>query len=40
MLFKGIISFDIKARMQYCRSPLIRINWDGETSGYAKNPDN
>jgi len=24
----------------YIRSPLIRINWDGETSGYAENPDN
>ena len=25
----------------YSRTPLIRINWDGESSGYAKkNPDN
>ena len=22
------------------RTPFIRINWDGETSGYAENPDN
>jgi hypothetical protein len=22
------------------RTPLIRINWDGEPSGYAENPDN
>jgi hypothetical protein len=22
------------------RAPLIRINWDGELSGYAENPDN
>ena len=24
----------------YSRTPLIRINWDGEQSGYAENPDN
>jgi hypothetical protein len=24
----------------YRRTPLIRINWDGEPSGYAENPDN
>jgi len=25
----------------YCsRTPLIRINWDGEPSGYAENPGN
>ena len=24
----------------YSRTPLIRINWDGEKSGYAENPDN
>ena len=23
----------------YSRTPLIRINWDGELSGYAENPD-
>jgi len=22
------------------RTPLIRINWDGEPSGYVENPDN
>jgi len=26
--------------LKYSRTPLIRINWDGETSGYAENPDN
>jgi hypothetical protein len=25
---------------RYSRSPFIRINWDGERSGYAENPDN
>jgi hypothetical protein len=25
---------------QYSRTPLIRINWDGEPSGYAENLDN
>ena len=25
---------------KYSRTPLIRINWDGELSGYAENPDN
>jgi len=25
---------------KYSRIPFIRINWDGETSGYAENPDN
>jgi len=24
----------------YRRTPLIRIKWDGELSGYAENPDN
>jgi len=24
----------------YSRTLLIRINWDGEPSGYAENPDN
>jgi hypothetical protein len=24
----------------YSRTPLIRINWDGDPSGYAENPDN
>ena len=23
----------------YSRTPIIRINWDGEASGYAENPD-
>ena len=27
--------------MQVSKTPLIRINWDGEEpSGYAENPDN
>ena len=25
---------------QYSKTPLIRINWDGEPSGHAENPDN
>ena len=25
---------------QYDRTPIIRINWNGEPSGYADNPDN
>jgi len=25
---------------RYSRTPLIRINWDGEPSGYTENPDN
>jgi len=25
---------------EYSRTPLIRINWDGEASEYAGNPDN
>ena len=29
----------INEKMKYSRIPLIRINWDGETSGYAENPD-
>jgi len=24
----------------YTRTPLFRINWDGEPSGYTENPDN
>jgi hypothetical protein len=31
----GIIS-----KSQYSRTPLLRINWDIEPSGYAQNPDN
>jgi len=27
-------------RWEYSRTALIRINWDGETSGYAENSDN
>jgi hypothetical protein len=26
--------------VKYSRTPLIRINLDGEPSGYAENPDN
>jgi len=26
-------------RRMYSRTPLIRINWNGEPSGYAENPD-
>ena len=26
--------------LKYRRTPLIRIHWDGEPSGYAENPDN
>jgi len=25
---------------QYSRTPLIRINWDDDPSGYEENPDN
>jgi hypothetical protein len=25
---------------EYGRTPLILVNWDGEPSGYAENPDN
>jgi len=25
--------------VRYSRTPLIRINWDGEPFGYAENPD-
>jgi hypothetical protein len=25
---------------KYSSTPLIRINWDGEPTGYAENPDN
>ena len=24
----------------YSRTPIIRINWDAQPSGYAENPDN
>jgi hypothetical protein len=24
---------------KYSRNPIIRINWVGESSGYAENPD-
>jgi hypothetical protein len=27
-------------KKKYSRIPLIRINWDGEPSVYAENPDN
>jgi hypothetical protein len=33
---KGNQSF----RSEYSRTPLTRINWDGEPSGHAENPDN
>jgi hypothetical protein len=25
---------------KYTRTPLIPINWDGKSSGYAENPNN
>jgi hypothetical protein len=28
------------AFMKYSATPLIRINWEGEASGYAENSDN
>ena len=28
------------AENNYGRTPFIRINWNAEISGYAKNPDN
>jgi hypothetical protein len=28
------------SHVEYSRTPLIRINWDGEPSGYAEIPDN
>jgi hypothetical protein len=31
---------DVTYVSRYSRTPLIRINWDGEPSGYAENPDN
>jgi len=30
----------LPAFFTYSRTPLIRINWDSEPSGYAENPDN
>ena len=42
--FVGVIKevFDITKihGMEYSRTPTVRINWDGEPSGYAENPDN
>jgi hypothetical protein len=31
---------DCASQHNYSRTPLLRINWDGEPSGYAENPDN
>jgi hypothetical protein len=36
---KGIY-YEFSARSGYSRTPLIRINWDGEPSEYAENADN
>jgi hypothetical protein len=30
----------VAAKVTYSRTPLFWINWDGEPSGYAENPDN
>jgi len=30
----------VLAADKYGRTPIIRIDWDGEPSGYAENPDN
>jgi hypothetical protein len=32
--------YEFSGRSVYSRTPLIRINWDLEPSGYAENPDN
>jgi hypothetical protein len=26
--------------LEHSKTPILRINWDGEPSGYAENPDN
>jgi hypothetical protein len=31
---------EISVKLKYSRTPLIWINWDGELSGCAENPDN
>jgi len=25
---------------KYNRTPIVRVNWDGESTGYVENPDN
>ena len=37
LLTAQILSFRI--RKQFSTTPLIRINWDREPSGYEENPD-
>jgi len=42
--FVGVIKkvFDntIIHGMEYSRTPIVRVNWDGEPTGYVENPDN
>jgi hypothetical protein len=35
----GAVTLPFRVITEYSRTPLIRINWDGEPSGYAENPD-
>jgi len=35
-----VVQITVLPHKQYSKTPLIRINWDGESSGHAENPDN
>jgi len=37
--WKGFIVY-VGTVKKYSKTPLVRINWDGEPSGYAGDPDN
>jgi hypothetical protein len=39
-LYGAQIPLQLRAFLTYSRTPLIRINWDGEPFGYAEIPDN
>jgi hypothetical protein len=42
-MYSPTSSFVLKpktAYMNYSRTQLIRVNWDGGPSGFAENPDN
>ena len=41
IIFVDLYNFNIlRVKLIYSRTPLILINWDGEPSGYAENPEN
>jgi hypothetical protein len=40
MILKNAKQKFLPKELNYTTAPLVRIDWDNESSGYAENPDN